>query len=258
MVLSLLSLFGIGLFAGGLGALLGVGGGVFVVPALSLLLDIPLRNAVAASLLCVVATSVASSIVNLRRGRVDVPLAVELQVYTVCGAVAAGLLAAAIPPGPICLAFAALVVFTAWQMWPRPARTNRMDTPLSSASMRARRRAASGMAVGAGVVSGLLGVGGGLINTPVIHLLLQRPFARAAATSAYMIGLTAAASALVYLARGDVLPGITGATVLGTLAGAGVASLIGHRIDQRGLKITFTLLLIYVAIAMAGRGIDQF
>jgi uncharacterized membrane protein YfcA len=109
--------------------------------------------------------------------------------------------------------------------------------------------------VGAGLVSGLLGVGGGLINTPILHLLLGVPFERAVATSAYMIGVTAASGALVYLARGDVEPGIAAATVLGTLIGAAAAARMAHRVDQAKLRVGFAVVLLYVAYRMIRRGL---
>lgn len=247
----------LGAAAGAFGAPLGVGGGVIIVPALTLGLGLPFRSAVAASLVCVVATSVASSIVHLGRGRVELHLGVELQFYTVFGAVAAGLLAASIPPGPLYLAFALLLAYAAWHMYPRPA------APAGSAPPEPLRRPhahriAAGASVGAGLVSGLLGVGGGMINTPVLHLLLGVPFDRAAATSAYMIGLTGAASALVYLARGDIVVDVAGPTMFGTLAGSALAAAVGHRVRQRWLKLAFTALLGYVAVQMVLRGVARF
>ncbi len=208
----MLALVTVGVAAGGLGALLGVGGGIILVPGLILLAGLPFHSAVAASLVCVVATSVSGSVVYLRRGRVELDVAVRLQLFTVVGAVAAGLVATAIPAAPLYLAFALLV-------------------------------------------AGLLGVGGGILNVPILHLLLGRSFDRAAATSVYMIGVTAAAAAAVYLVRGAVEPTIAGVTMLGTLAGAAVAAALGERLDRRLLKVAFVLLLLYVAVRMVSLGV---
>jgi uncharacterized membrane protein YfcA len=209
---NVLALVTVGVAAGGLGALLGVGGGIILVPGLILLAGLPFHSAVAASLVCVVATSVSGSVVYLRRGRVELDVAVRLQLFTVVGAVAAGLVATAIPAAPLYLAFALLV-------------------------------------------AGLLGVGGGILNVPILHLLLGRSFDRAAATSVYMIGVTAAAAAAVYLVRGAVEPTIAGVTMLGTLAGAAVAAALGERLDRRLLKVAFVLLLLYVAVRMVSLGV---
>jgi uncharacterized membrane protein YfcA len=248
-----LQLVAVGLAAGSVGALLGVGGGIILVPGLTLFAGLSFRSAVAASLVCVVATSVAGSAVYLRRNRVELGLGVELQLFTVVGAVAAGLVAALIPPGPLYLAFALLLAVIAVRMWPRAEGRRAAPVPGS-----ARHGAARGASVGAGLVSGLLGVGGGVLNVPILHLLLGIAFDRAVATSVYIIGVTAGAAALVYLARGDVDPAVAGAAMVGTVAGAGLAAAVGHKLDQRALKIAFALLLLYVAYRMGSRGIASF
>ncbi len=248
---NVLALVTVGVAAGGLGALLGVGGGIILVPGLILLAGLPFHSAVAASLVCVVATSVSGSVVYLRRARVELDVAVRLQLFTVVGAVAAGLVATAIPAGPLYLAFALLLVVTAYRMWPRSGREHADAHPVDGR----RGAVAAGASVGAGAVAGLLGVGGGILNVPILHLLLGRSFDRAAATSVYMIGVTAAAAAAVYLVRGAVEPTIAGVTMLGTLAGAAVAAALGERLDRRLLKVAFVLLLLYVAVRMVSLGV---
>jgi uncharacterized membrane protein YfcA len=244
----LLSLFAIGLLAGGFGALLGVGGGLIIVPALSLLAGLPLRGAIGTSLICICGSSAAASAVYLRRGRVDLPVALELQFFSVAGAVIAGLTA------PLFFLFALLLSAVAVQMWPSASR-GALDRLLPR--LGPRQLVARGASVGAGLISGLLGVGGGILNTPVLHLLLGKPFEQAVATSSYMIGMTAAAGALVYLARGDVTPGLVTAAMVGTLAGAVPAALAGHRLSAKGLRIAFALLLFFVAYQMVRRGFHE-
>lgn len=250
MIPDFLQLVAVGLVAGSVGALLGIGGGIILVPGLTLFAGLPFRSAVAASLVCVVATSVAGSAVYLRRDRVELSLGVELQLYTVVGAVTAGIVAALIPAAPLYVAFALLLVVIAVRMWPR-GEAHRSGPPPG----RARHGAARAASVGAGLVSGLLGVGGGVLNVPILHLLLGIAFDRAVATSVYIIGVTAGAAALVYLARGDVDPAVAGAAMVGTVAGAAVAAGVGHKVDQRVLKIAFALLLFYVAYRMGYRGL---
>jgi uncharacterized membrane protein YfcA len=251
----LLSLFAIGLLAGGFGALLGVGGGLIIVPALSLLAGLPLRGAIGTSLICICGSSAAASAVYLRRGRVDLPVAVELQFFSVTGAVIAGLTAGLVPTAPLFFLFAVLLSLVAVQMWPSESR-GVLDRWLPR--LGPRQSVARAASVGAGLISGLLGVGGGILNTPVLHLLLGKPFERAVATSSYMIGMTAAAGALGYLARGDVVPGLVTAAMLGTLAGAVPAALAGHRLSAKGLRIAFALLLLFVAYQMVRRGLHEF
>ena len=250
-----LSLFAIGVAAGVLGALLGVGGGLLIVPALSLLVGLPLRAAVAASLVCICATSVASSAVYLRRGRVHLPFAIEFQFYSVMGAVAAGLAAGLLSAGPLFVAFSLLLLFTAGQMWPTAGR-GALERLLDRSGW-SRPGIARAASVTAGVVSGLLGVGGGILNTPVLHLVLRLPFERAVGTSVYMIGMTAAAGALVYFARGDMIVSAATAAMLGTLVGALPAALGGHRLSARALRIAFAMLLVVVSVLMLRRGLTE-
>lgn len=250
--LEMLQLAGIGALAGALGALLGVGGGVILVPGLIFLAGLSFSSAVATSLVCVVATSVAGSAVYLRRNVVELPIAIELQCFTVLGAVAAGLAAAVIPVAPLYLAFATLLGITSVRMWPRGTIVRSAERPRCAPTP-----AAAGASIGAGVVSGLLGVGGGVLNVPILHVLLGLSFDRAVATSILMIGVTAAAAAPVYLVRGAVDVPVAGATMLGTFAGASLAAMTGRRLSQRLLTMGFSLLLLYVALRMVLRGIEQ-
>lgn len=241
-----LLLFGIGAGAGTLGALLGVGGGVVLVPALVFLADLPFPAAVGTSLVCVVATSVAGSAVQFARGGVSVETAVPLQAFAVGGAVAAGLAAPFVPVRALYVAFGVLLLYAAWRAWPRERRSQAAGRPHDSA---ARIGAAAG-----GTVASLLGVGGGVVFTPLLHLVLGLDFHRAAATSVYIIGLTAGSGALVYLARGDVALGLVGPTMLGVLLGAWLASRSARRIGAAWLARAFAVLLVYVAVRMLLRG----
>ncbi len=249
-----IELFGIGLAAGSLGALLGIGGGAVLVPGLTLVAGLPLRSAVGASLVCVVATSVSGSAVYLWKDRVDLEVAVRLQAFTVVGAVAAGLVAASVPPGPLYLAFATLLAVIAIRMWPWYSRAGGEPPPPRPP----RRKTAAGASVGAGVISGLLGVGGGVFNVPVLHLLLGLPFKRAVPTSVFMLGVTAAAASAVYLVRGDVDTHVAGVAMLGTLGGGALAAAVGGRLNQRVLQTLFTVVLLYTAWRMGMRGLDEF
>jgi uncharacterized membrane protein YfcA len=247
----LLILIAIGFFAGGMGAMLGVGGGVILVPGLILVAGLPFQSAVGASLVCVVATSVSGSIVYLRRRLVNLRLGVELQVFTVIGAVGAGLVAPLVPAAPLHFAFAALMLAATLRMWPREKTAPEQPHAFSEG----RRRTAAAVSVGAGAVSGLLGVGGGILNVPILHVLLGMRFDRAVATSVYIFGLTAAAAAIVYYARGDVDVTVAGAAVIGTAFGAACGAYLADKVNRRLLQAVFAALLLYVGVRMVMRGI---
>ena len=241
-----LLLFAIGAGAGALGALLGVGGGVVLVPALVFLADLSFTAAVGTSLVCVVATSVAGSAVQFGRDGVSVETAVPLQAFAVGGAVAAGLAAPLVPVRALYVAFGVLLLYAAWRAWPRERRATGVSRPHDVA---ARVGAGAG-----GAVASLLGVGGGIVFTPLLHLVLGLDFHRAAATSVYLIGLTAGSGALVYLVRGDVALQLLGPTMLGVLLGAWLASTGARRIAAAWLTRAFAVLLVYVAARMLLRG----
>jgi uncharacterized membrane protein YfcA len=242
-------LLGVGAVAGGLGALLGVGGGIILVPALLFISGLPIHTAVGTSLVCVVATSVAGSAVQFSRRQVDIAPCVQLQFFAVMGAVAMGLVAHRVPGGFVYVAFAALLLVAAWRNWPG-------GTPrATSGSHGDHMWVASAGSLAAGGVSSLLGVGGGIVFTPLLHLVVGLDFHKAVATSIYLIGVTAGSGALVYFVRGDVAPAVAAPTMLGVLVGATVASTVLRRIDATWLKRAFAILLVYVAIRMALRGI---
>jgi uncharacterized membrane protein YfcA len=243
-----LGLFGIGAAAGALGALLGVGGGIIMVPALVLLVPLPFTQAVGTSLVCVVATSLAGSAVQFARHGIETEAALELQLYAAAGALVAGLAAPMVPTRLLYLAFAALLLYTAWRSWPR-----RAVPAARPAAMHPAALAGTG-AIGAGVVATLLGVGGGVIFTPILHLVLGHGFHRAAATSVYIIGITAGTGAVIYLARGDVALGAAAPAVLGVLAGSAAASRLAHRVEAAWLKRGFAVVLLYVSARMIMRG----
>ena len=258
------------LFAGGVagglfGAVLGIGGGVLIVPLLTLGFNVPLAAAVGVSLVCVVATSTGAAAWNVRVGRADVRLAIFLEVGTVIGALAAGLAAPIIPERVLAGAFALLMVYVGFAMTrsgPAISRTATDDSTIDPAApdgpgapaYRSHRlpEAVAG-SVGAGVVSALLGVGGGIIKVPLLRLVMGAPLHVASATSNYVIGVTAAAGAYPYLLRGQVDAAIAGPIMLGVAAGAAAGAALAPRLRARWLARLFAAVAAFVAIQMALR-----
>ena len=265
-----------GVAAGAFGSILGLGGGLLIVPLLTLGFGLPLREAVAVSLVCVIVTSSASAGVYLERRQANLRLGMLLELFTAAGAIVGGAIAFLIDERQLAGLFALLLLYVAATMAgglrrravaepvtddetpppPPPAQADPAQPPEADMSYRADRLpvAAAG-SVGAGVASALLGIGGGLIKVPLMHLVLGVPLRIATATSNLMIGITASASAIVYLVRGGIDPYVVGPTAVGVFVGASLGSRLGHRIGQRALRILFVGVLLYTAVEMARRAL---
>ena len=274
-----------GVAAGVFGALLGLGGGILIVPFLTLAVGLPVREAVGVSLVCVIVTSGAAAGVYLQRRVANLRLGMFLELFTATGALVGGLAAFLLPEPVLAGLFAMLLLYTAASMLPRPADPPSPDdapaapvsglavvteTPADASVTTAGdwRAALSGpgyrvhdLGLGvagslvAGVVSALLGIGGGIIKVPLMHLAMGVPLRAATATSNLMIGVTASASAIIYLLRGGIDPFVAGPTALGVFIGATVGSRTAQHVDVRILRILFVIVLLYTAAAMARRAL---
>lgn len=254
-----LALLGTGLVAGILGALLGLGGGIFLVPALTLIFDLPIRVTVGASLVAVIATSAGVAAVAPPGRGADVGLALRLEVATAIGALAGGLAAGMISPQLLSILFAAVVFFTAAYMLfkgrqkpagGKPERLFRQDyiphhwpAGLSVAGL-------------AGMLSGLLGVGGGFIKVPTMYAVMGVPLGIATATSNFMVGITAAASVFIYYGRGDIHPLVVIPTALGVFAGAILGVYILPKVRISWLRLALIGLLILMGVQMLLKGLN--
>lgn len=258
-----------GLFAGAFGAMLGLGGGILIVPILTLGFGVPLTAAIGTSLICVIATSTGAAAINVQAGRADVRLGITLAAGTVVGAVTGGLIAGFLPERALAGLFALLLGYTAVTMLRRLLRVadaapesriadpSAPDGPGAPDYRRRRLPLAVGGSVLAGNVSGLLGVGGGIVTVPLVHLVMGAPMRVAVATSNFMIGVTAAAGAYAYLFRGDVDARLAAPVVLGVAAGAAAGAVLSARLHTRVLGAIFVLVVGYVAIQMALRAIGS-
>ena len=260
-----LLLFAGGAVAGLLGALLGLGGGVLIVPLLTLGFGESLSRAIGTSLVAVVATSAGAAAHNLRMGRADVRLGLTLEIGTVLGAAAGGLLAGLLSERVLAGLFAGLMAYVALSLLRRsfaPAEDQDLAEEVdpmapdgaTAPSYRTRRLPlALGGSVGAGAASALLGVGGGTVKVPVMRLVMGVPMHVATATSNFMIGVTAAAGAYAYLFRGDIEPMVAAPLALGVLTGAAAGARIAPRVNARWLTVLFVLIASWVAFEMGLR-----
>jgi len=289
--IGLLMLVG-GVATGVFGSLLGLGGGVLIVPLLTLAFGLDLREAVGVSLVCVIVTSGASASVYLQRNVANLRLGMLLELFTATGAVVGGAVAFLLDERMIAGLFAVLLAYVAVTMLGR-ARGDATETPvpealepttpdgiepspgedvavpdlpasgantaidrLSGPGYRVRNlRIGAVGSVFAGVVSALLGIGGGIVKVPVMHLVMGVPLRVSTATSNLMIGITASTSAIVYLIRGGIDPHVAGPTVVGVFLGATLGSRTAHRVDLRLLRFLFVAVLLYTAFEMARRAL---
>jgi uncharacterized membrane protein YfcA len=274
-VLDGLVLMGGGIAAGLFGSLLGLGGGILIVPLLTLVFNLPVLTAVGVSLICVIVTSGAAAGVYLERHVANLRLGMTLELFTAIGALVGGLVAFLLPERLLEVLFSALLLYVSATMLrrrdggeqdapavlpdasdqaPTRATDQSFESSLSGPDYRVRRLGFGLVgSVGAGVVSALLGIGGGLIKVPVMHVVMGVPLRVATATSNLMIGITASASAIIYLLRGGIDAYVAAPTAIGVFLGASLGSRIAHRIDLRILRGLFVVILLYTAWQMLQR-----
>lgn len=273
--ISLATLFFIGLLAGTLGALLGLGGGIIVVPALTLYLGIPIHQAIGVSLASVIATSSGAAAAYIRDRVTNVRVGLFLEIGAVAGAIVGALLAPIIGGRLLVGIFAVVVGYSAVSMLqPRRARVTPLSPDVLATVLRLHGRyfdqvleemihyRVSRVLLGlllmamAGLASGLLGIGSGVLKVPALDLALGLPIKVSSATSNFMIGLTAAASALLYFDRGDVQPFLAGPVVLGVLLGAMLGARLLPWVPDVLIRRVFVVVLLIVAVQMAQRALS--
>ncbi len=245
----------LGFFAGLLGALTGIGGGVLLTPVLALHFGIPIRSAIGTSLVAVITTSAASSSVHLQRHTTDIRLGMTLELATALGAAVTAYLVGYFNRNALEGLFAAFLLYSAITILAKGGKVKPVDEPSSVVDEGVipayePRRYPLGLAasLAAGALSGLLGIGGGPIKVPVMYIFMNVPLMVATATSNFMIGVTAAASAIVYYRRGDILVQIAAPLAVGVFVG----SLLGARLVPRIHTKIVVYLLVGVMFYLAG------
>ncbi|MGQ9457564.1 MAG: sulfite exporter TauE/SafE family protein [Anaerolineae bacterium] len=259
LALTLATLAGAGFVAGILGALLGLGGGVFLVPVLTVFLDLPIRAAVGASLVGVIATSAGVAWLATGKRGADIKLAMRLEVATTGGAILGSLLAGWMSPVALHLLFAAIVFFLAGYTLYRARR--RISAEGGESLFRTdyvphHWFAGMSLSLIAGALSGLLGVGGGFIKVPVMYGIMGVPLGVATATSNFMVGITASASFFVYYGRGDIYPVLAVPTALGVFAGALTGARLAPRLRAAWIRTALILLLLFIGVQMLWKGLS--
>lgn len=274
-LLFLLLMYGVSVAAGLLGSLLGLGGGIIVVPALTLLFGVDIRLAIAASIVSVIATSCGGAARYVRQGLANMRLGMLLESSTVAGALAGAFLGGLASPKVLYIIFGAVLGAVAIRMGfsrndgtPPQVTPDRLSRKLNlSAAYHDPAtgktvtytvgRTPIGLAVSglAGVLSGLLGIGGGVLKVPAMNLAMGVPLKAATATSNLTIGITAATSATLFFLRGDLHPFIAAPVAAGVLTGATLGSHVLPKLKGGAVQIIFVVVLLYVAAQMLYRGL---
>jgi uncharacterized protein len=261
------------LIAGLAGALTGLGGGVVLVPLLTLLFKVDVRYAIGASLVSVIATSSGAAAAFVKEGFSNIRIGMFLEIATTLGAISGATLAAHVSTHVLAIVFGLVLLFSAYfSRKPRPAAERNVPPDPLATRLRLNGSfpdegglrsynvqhvpAGWGLMFTAGALSGLLGIGSGAMKVLAMDQAMRIPFKVSTTTSNFMIGVTAAASAGVYLSRGYVDPGLAMPVMLGVLAG----SLIGARIlieaQTKYLRLGFSLVIVLLAIEMLYNGIS--
>jgi uncharacterized protein len=246
----------LGFVAGLLGALTGIGGGVILTPILALHFGIPIRQAIGTSLVAVITTSAASSSVHLQRHTTDIRLGMTLELATSLGAAVMAYLVGYFNRNALEGLFAAFLLYSAITILSKGGKVKTGEGVPTSPSGETvippyePKRYPLGLSASlvAGALSGLLGIGGGPIKVPVMYIFMEVPLMVATATSNFMIGVTAAASSMVYYRRGDILVQAAAPLAVGVFVG----SLLGARLAPRVHTKIVVYLLVGVMFYLAG------
>jgi hypothetical protein len=257
--------------AGLLGSLTGLGGGVIIVPLLTLVFHVDIRYAIGASLVSVIATSSGAAAAYLKEGYSNMRVGMFLEIATTVGALVGAYLATRIPTAAIAIIFGLVLLYSAWTSIAQPPDLAAPDTGRFARLLRLdghyptpegqRAYHVTGVPAGfslmwiAGVLSGLLGIGSGAVKVLAMDRAMHIPFKVSTTTSNFMIGVTAAASAGIYLHRGYLDPGMAMPVMLGVLAGALFGARILPNAKVRTLRIVFSAAISAVAVEMIFQGI---
>jgi hypothetical protein len=264
-------LFAVSFGASALGGMLGMASGIFIVPILVSFGRVDIRIAIGASIVSVIACSCGGAPPYLRARLTNVRLAVVLETATTVGALTGVFLAGVIPVPALFALFAAILLLSAWQMAQRRREVATVDAgpagmldgvyPDAGRDVAYRvQRVPLGMALmyGAGLVSALLGIGSGVLKIPAMDTALRLPIKVSSATSNFMIGVTAAASAGAYFVRGEIIPGVAGPVALGSVLGALLGARLLMAMSSERLRLFFVAILVVLAgqMVLGAFGID--
>ncbi len=260
-----------GFFAAALGTMVGMGGGTFVVPILVVALGIDVRAAIAAGAICVVLTSLKGSETYLKEGMVNMKLAMVLEITTIVAAVIGAMVVIFAPEAALKVIFGLVLGVTGLFMIVDPkgratvrsgpdplgleAQYDRPTKPGKRQYVPQKLRSGVGLNSLAGLTAGMLGIGGGAVQVPIMNKLMKVPMRAAVATSTFMVGMTALVSALIYTGAGLVDVAVTVPAMAGILVGSAMGSNIGTQVPEDLLKRILVGVLFVLAVMMIADGV---
>lgn len=275
MVITFIEIFLLGIGAGIMGSMLGLGGGIIIVPALTLLFGMSMRTAVAASTVSIIATSTGAAVAYLRDRLTNTRVAIWLEMGTALGALGGALIAGVINQRVLYIMFGLLLGYSTYNMF--KARKQELPSGIVPDALSQKLRLGGSyydkalghrvdyqvtrtvpgliIMIFSGAAAGLLGIGAGIFKVPAMDQVMGMPFKASTATSNFMIGVTAASGAVVYFARGDVQPLVAGPIVLGVLLGAIIGAKLMVRLRANLIRLCFIPLIAYTAVTMIYRGV---
>jgi len=261
--------------AGVIGSVLGLGGGIIIVPGLTLLFGVPVRTAVAASTVSIIATSTGAAVAFLRDRLTNTRVAMWLEMGTATGALSGALIAGYLDEKVLLILFGILLGYSGYNMFRNRTAELPGEVVPDSLSLKLKlagsyydrvlgrrveyqvTRTLTGLILMyfSGIAAGLLGIGAGIFKVPAMDQIMRMPFKASTATSNFMIGVTAASGAVVYFARGDVKPLVAGPVVLGVLVGAVLGARLMVKMKTSTIRKLFIPLIVYTAMEMIYRGV---
>ncbi len=246
-----------GILAGGFASILGIGGGVLIVPMLSLIFGLGMHTAIGTSLLCVIATSVGAAPYYVKEGLTNIRLGMSLELSTTLGAIIGGSLAGVLKSDTLSVIFGILLFYLGFYMFLKKSDAQAFSGEAGRFSNYEVKNIPLGMGICffAGNFSGLLGVGGGFLKVPAMHFPMGIPLKNAVATGNFMVSITACAGALIYYFRGDINPQVAAPTIIGILIGSFLGSRLIYHLKAELIKKIFVAVILYSALKMLFKGI---
>ncbi len=260
------------MLAGLLGSLTGLGGGVVLVPLLTIFFKVDLHYAIGASLVSVIATSSGAAAAYVREGFSNIRIGMFLEIATTLGALLGAFLTAKVPTSAIAIIFGAVLLYSAYLSRRTRARSLGDDPPDPLATRLQLNGSfpttegirnynvynvptGFGLMFGAGALSGLLGIGSGAVKVLAMDQAMRVPFKVSTTTSNFMIGVTAAASAGIYLSRGYIDPGLAMPVMLGVLAGSLIGARLLVKTETKQLRLVFSIVIVLLGLQMIYQGL---